>query len=61
MGSLIEMRKNKKETILNAEIRSLFLKCTEKDSGEQDQISGHSGELVSWKEEEMSVLRRRFS
>lgn len=44
IGSLIEMRKNKKETILNVEIRSSVSKCTEKDSGDQDQISGHSGE-----------------
>lgn len=43
IGSLIEMRKNKK-TILNVEIRSSVLKCTEKDSKDQDQISGHSGE-----------------
>lgn len=40
MGSLIDMRKNKKETVLNVEIRSSFLKYTEKDSGDQDQISG---------------------
>lgn len=38
------MKKNKKEMILNGETRSLFLECTEKDSGGQDQISRHSGE-----------------
>lgn len=61
MGSLIDMRKNKKETILNAEIRRSFLKCTEKDSGDQNQISGNSGECGIMERRNECVLRRRFS
>lgn len=57
-GVIAETKKNMKERDLKGEIRSLFGRYTEKDSRDQDQTSGHPGNVVSWKEE-MSLLRRR--